>query len=87
MTAERQYPDIFDWYSDLQMKFNTVFGSADITIDMHMHDLWIELSVMMKHMEKMKQTADKDSELYDMTFDIIERKLAVLDRYIKKMIK
>jgi len=87
MEAKRPYFEIVDRYNDVKEKYDTVFGSADVTIDMLMQDQWIEVSVMIKHFEKMKQAGDQDSDLYNMTYDLLDRKISRLERYINKMAK
>ena len=87
MEAKRSYFELVNRYNDVKEKFDTVFGSADVTIDMLMQDHWIEVSVMIKHFEKMKQSGDQDSDLYNMTYDLLDRKLSRLERYINQMVK
>jgi ribosome-associated translation inhibitor RaiA len=87
MEVKRPYFEITNRFGELKKKFDDVFGSADVTIDMHMQDQWIEVSVMIKHLEKMKQAGDQDSELYNMTYDLIDRKMGRLERYINKMVR
>ena len=86
MEVKRPYFEIVNRYNDVKEKFENVFGSDDVTMDMHMQDQWIEASVMVKHLEKMKHTGDLDSDLYNMTYDLIDRKVSRLERYINKMV-
>ena len=85
MEVKRSYFEIVDRYNDVKEKFENVFGSDDVTMDMHMQDQWIEVSVMVKHLEKMKQSGELDSDLFNMTYDLIDRKVSRLERYINKM--
>jgi hypothetical protein len=87
MEAKRPYFELVNRHEELKEKFDSVFGSADVTIDMHMQDQWIEVSVMIKHFEKLKQAGDQDSDLYNMTYDMINKKIGWLERYINRMIK
>ena len=86
MEVKRPYFEIVNRYNDVKEKFENVFGSDDVTMDMVMQDQWIEVSVMVRHLEKMKQTGDLDSDLYNMTYDLIDRKVGRLERYINKMV-
>lgn len=86
MPAETVYDELDNRHRQIQEKFDMVFGSEDVTIDMHIHDQLLEVTVSMKHMESMKNRGETNSELYEMTADIVKRKLTVLDRYVNKMI-
>ena len=43
MEVKRPYFEITNRFDELKKKFDDVFGSADVTIDMHMQDQWIEV--------------------------------------------
>ncbi len=86
MPAENVFEELDSQHRQIQEKFDMVFGSEDVTIDMHIHDQLLEVTVSMKHMESMKSRGETNSELYEMTADIVKRKLAVLDRYVNNMI-
>lgn len=86
MTSENAYGELDNRHRQIQEKFDMVFGSEDVTIDMHIHDQLLEVTVSMKHLENMKKRGETNNELYEMTADIVKRKLSVLDRYVNKMI-
>jgi len=86
MPSDTAYDELDNRHRQIQEKFDMVFGSEDVTIDMHIHDQLLEVTVSMKHMESMRKHGETENELYEMTADIVKRKLSVLDRYVNKMI-
>ena len=86
MPTDNVYDELNNRHRAIQEKFDMVFGSEDVTIDMHIHDQLLEVTVSMKHLHRMQEHGETKSELFEMTADIVRRKLSLLDRYVNKMI-
>jgi len=86
MENQNRCQELLERFRSIQEKFDTIFGKADVTIDIQIHDQLMDTTVLMKHMQRSCQGAAGGDELCQMTADALERKMDALERYINRMI-
>jgi len=84
MAAQLDYMQLFNRYEKINSRFDQAYGVSGMTMDMATNDLRIEAVVMMDLLAIIKGI-DKYSDLYESTYEIIERKLRALDGHIDSL--
>lgn len=84
MAAQLDYMQLFNRYETINSRFDKAYGVSGMTMDMATNDLRIEAVVMMDLLAIIKGI-DKYSDLYESTYEIIERKLRALDGHIDSL--